>query len=129
MRLWMALAALGGFMSVAFGAFAAHGLEASASMQELQWLETGARYQMYHALAALAAAAFARLFPNRRGPFAWAAGFFFAGMVLFSGTLYAMAVTGISALAMLAPFGGFSYLAGWLMLAWGCARVRPATDG
>jgi uncharacterized membrane protein YgdD (TMEM256/DUF423 family) len=40
-----------------------------------------------------------------------------------------MAVTGISALAMLAPFGGFSYLAGWLMLVWGCARVRTATDG
>jgi uncharacterized membrane protein YgdD (TMEM256/DUF423 family) len=122
MRLWLALAVLGGFMAVALGAFAAHGLEDSAGGQAVRWLETGARYQMYHALAALSTAGLTSVLPGRRRVLAIAAGCFFAGMLLFSGPLYAMALTESSGLAMIVPVGGASYLAGWLALLWACLR-------
>jgi uncharacterized membrane protein YgdD (TMEM256/DUF423 family) len=126
MRTWIVLAAVGGFLSVAMGAFAAHGLGDRLDPQALQWLETGAQYQMYHALAALGAAALVTSLPQRRRHLMGAAAFFFAGMVLFSGTLYAMGLSQSSAPAMMVPVGGLSYLAGWLCLIWACLGPRPA---
>ena len=108
MRLWLGIAAVNGVLAVAAGAFAAHGLRAHLAPDMLAVWETGARYHMYHALAmALAAIAGSR----------WPPAFFLAGIVLFSGSLYALALTGIGWLGAITPLGGALLIAGWTCLA------------
>lgn len=123
MRLWLCIAAVNGALAVAFGAFAAHGLSGRLDAHGLSLFETGARYHMYHALA-LALAAFAM-----RGAAArtanWAAFFFLTGIILFSGSLYFLAVTGMRAFAFVTPFGGVAFLVGWAMLAFAATRLAP----
>ena len=111
-RVWLALAAASGFVAVAAGAFGAHGLEGRAGAAELAAFETGARYQMYHALALVAVAWLAgRGTAPRAVAFAgWA---FVVGTVLFSGSLYVLALTASRALVWLTPIGGLGFLAGW----------------
>jgi uncharacterized membrane protein YgdD (TMEM256/DUF423 family) len=120
-RTFLVLAAVSGAISVAAGAFGAHGLKARLTPDLLAIFETGARYQMFHALALVAAAWAAERFP---GAAATAAGWLFlAGTVVFSGSLYALALTGIRALGAITPFGGAAFIAGWLALAWAAARA------
>jgi len=115
MNLWLAIAAINGFLAVAAGAFGAHGLQGRLDPHALQLFETGARYQMYHALAmglaAFAARGAATMYAQT------AAGFFLAGIVLFSGSLYLLALTGNKALGIVTPFGGLAFLIGWSALA------------
>jgi uncharacterized membrane protein YgdD (TMEM256/DUF423 family) len=114
-RLFLAVAAISAAISVAAGAFGAHALKARLSPDLLAIFETGARYEMYHAfglaLAAWAASRFAGAAP------AWAGWLFVAGTVLFSGSLYALALTGVRALGAVTPFGGVAFIAGWIALA------------
>jgi len=115
MRLWLAAAAVNGALAVMAGAFAAHGLETRLSPRMLEVFETGARYHMVHALAmGLAALVDAR----------WAAMLFLAGIVLFSGSLYLLALSGAGMLGAITPLGGVLFLAGWAMLAVSALR-RP----
>jgi uncharacterized membrane protein YgdD (TMEM256/DUF423 family) len=108
MRLWLGIAAVNGALAVAAGAFGAHGLKTLLSPDMLGVFETGARYQMYHALAmGLAAQAGAR----------WSPALFQGGIVLFSGSLYALALSGITWLGAITPVGGVLFLAGWICLA------------
>ncbi len=110
-------AAVAGFLGVALGAFGAHALRTRLSPDLLAVFETGVRYQMYHAFATFAAAwAFAR-WPRR--VFGVAGGLFLAGIVVFSGSLYLLALTGERWLGAITPIGGAGFLAGWLCLAWG----------
>ena len=121
-RVFFALGALSAALAVALGAFAAHGLRSRVSPDALQVFETGARYHMYHALALLAVA-----WAVARWPSAWtsAAGWFFvAGTVLFSGSLYLLAVTGVRALGAITPLGGLAFILGWLALAWAACASR-----
>ena len=114
-RVFFGLGAISGALAVALGAFAAHGLRSRISADALATFETGARYHMYHALALLAVA-----WALGRWPSAWAsaAGWLFvAGTVLFSGSLYLLAVTGVRALGPITPLGGFAFILGWLALA------------
>jgi uncharacterized membrane protein YgdD (TMEM256/DUF423 family) len=114
-RVFLVAGALSGFVAVALGAFAAHALKARVAPEMLAAFETGARYHMYHALALLAVA-----WIGARGGGAGtiAAGWLFvAGTVLFSGSLYLMAVTGQRWLGAITPVGGACLLAGWLALA------------
>lgn len=106
------LAALSGFLAVAFGAFAAHGAR-DARAAEL--LHTGSLYQMTHALAV-----FGWLAVGKAGGKVSVAvpTLFLAGTVLFSGSLYALAFGAPRVLGMVTPFGGLCFLAGWLLLAW-----------
>jgi uncharacterized membrane protein YgdD (TMEM256/DUF423 family) len=114
MRSWLFAAALNGFLSVAAGAFAAHGLAHSLPAQALAWFETGARYHAYHALALLAVAILAQLEPYKGSAILQFAGLsFVTGILLFSGSLYAMALSGAKALAFVTPLGGIALLAGW----------------
>jgi uncharacterized membrane protein YgdD (TMEM256/DUF423 family) len=118
MSLWLAIAAINGGLAVASGAFAAHGLQGRLDAQALQTFETGARYHMYHALALVLAGVLAS---GLRG--AHAAGWLFqAGIVLFSGSLYALALTGTRGLGAITPIGGLAFIAGWLWLAWSAWR-------
>jgi len=121
MNIWLLLAAVNGFLSVAAGAFGAHGLQGRLEPQALQIFETAARYQMYHALALGLAALLLRA-PRLRGA-ALAAALFLAGIVLFSGSLYVLALTGVRWLGMITPFGGAAFLAGWLALGYAAIRT------
>ena len=115
MKHWLAVAALMCGLAVVMGAFAAHGLRPVLSERMLSTFETGARYQMYHALA-IGLAAFAMR--GRAARLAHvAAVLFLTGTVLFSGSLYLLAFTGATSLGMVTPFGGLSLIAGWAALA------------
>jgi uncharacterized membrane protein YgdD (TMEM256/DUF423 family) len=116
MRLWLGIAAVNGALAVMAGAFAAHGLKARLSPDLLAVWETGARYQMYHALAmALAAIAGTR----------WPPMLFLGGIVLFCGSLYALALTGVGWLGAVTPIGGVLFIAGWIWLAISAFRTKP----
>ena len=120
MNLWLLLAAINGFLAVAAGAFGAHGLQGKLDTAALQVFETAARYHMYHALAMGLAAVLAR--PPRLAGAATAAALFLVGIVLFSGSLYVLALTGQRWLGMITPVGGVAFLAGWAMLAYAALR-------
>jgi uncharacterized membrane protein YgdD (TMEM256/DUF423 family) len=114
-RLFLTLGAISGLLSVAAGAFGAHALRARLAAEHLATFETAARYQMYHALALVAVAWTANRWP---GPLAgWAGWLFVAGTVLFSGSLYLLALTGVRWLGAITPLGGVAFLAGWACLA------------
>ncbi len=116
MKLFVLLAAINGFISVAAGAFAAHALREKLSDRLFEVFEIGARYQMYHALALLAVA----WLVHGQVPAARAAGWcFVAGIVMFSGTLYVLALTGIKVLGAVTPLGGILLLAGWALMIYG----------
>jgi uncharacterized membrane protein YgdD (TMEM256/DUF423 family) len=115
-RLFFALGALAGFIGVALGAFAAHGLKSRLTPELLATFEIGVRYQMYHAFALIAVAWACTRWP---GTAVTVAGWLFlAGIVLFSGSLYVLALTGVRWLGAVAPVGGLAFLAAWLCLAW-----------
>jgi uncharacterized membrane protein YgdD (TMEM256/DUF423 family) len=115
MRIWLTLAAVMGALSVLCGAFAAHGLSARLPPQALSVFDTGARYHMYHALA-MGLSAFA-MRGEARGWARASAILFLVGIVLFSGSLYLLALTGITALGFVTPLGGLCFLGGWGALA------------
>ena len=114
-RLFATIGAVSAFLAVGAGAFGAHALRARLSPDLLAVFETGARYQMYHALGLLAVAWMLTRWP---GPWPARAGWLFvAGTVLFSGSLYALALSGVRWLGAITPLGGLAFLAGWLCLA------------
>lgn len=118
-RLWLLLSAFAGFSGVALGAFAAHGLKNRLSAEYLAVFQTGTQYQLIHALALLGVAVLALLVPGRLVNLA--GGFFALGILLFSGSLYLLTLSGISKLGIVTPFGGLAFLAGWGclgLLAW-----------
>lgn len=114
-RIFFLLGALLAGLSVALGAFGAHALRARLDAGMLANFETGARYQMYHALALLAVAWAVTRWPNSNLPVI-AGGLFVAGVVLFAGSLYLMAFTGQRWLGAVTPLGGVAFLAGWVCL-------------
>jgi uncharacterized membrane protein YgdD (TMEM256/DUF423 family) len=106
---------------VALGAFGAHGLKARVAADLLAVFETGVRYHMYHALVLLAVGwAVSR---NPVGVLNTAGILFVVGIVLFSGSLYLMTLTGARWLGAITPLGGLAFLIGWVLLAWGASRV------
>ncbi|MDP2479089.1 MAG: DUF423 domain-containing protein [Candidatus Palauibacterales bacterium] len=107
--------AISAFVGVAAGAFGAHGLHGRISPDLLEVFDTGVRYQMIHALALVALAALAGRWPS--GAWGAAGWLFVAGTVMFSGSLYALALTGIRWLGAVTPFGGVAFLAGWVVVA------------
>jgi uncharacterized membrane protein YgdD (TMEM256/DUF423 family) len=104
----VALGAVNAALAVAAGAFAAHGLRERLSPRALEIFETGARYHLIHAVAMVLAGILLA-----RGP-GW---MFQAGVILFSGSLYALALTDVKVLGAVTPIGGVLFLAGWLWLA------------
>jgi uncharacterized membrane protein YgdD (TMEM256/DUF423 family) len=119
-RNWLSLAAAGGFLSVAFGAFGAHGIT-DPRAQDL--LRTGSLYGFVHCLATFASAALMQMGALRAR---FAAAFFLVGVVLFSGSLYAMALGAPPWLGAVTPIGGLGFLAGWAVLAWAARDVDPS---
>jgi uncharacterized membrane protein YgdD (TMEM256/DUF423 family) len=119
---WFAIGAWLGAVGVALGAFGAHGLKARVSAEMVVIWETGARYHVMHALALLATGWACERWP---GTATAAAGWLFlAGIVVFSGSLYALALTGVRSLGAITPIGGLCFIAGWAALALGAMRGR-----
>src|SRR4051812_41641386 len=121
MRIWLFLAGVNGALAVLFGAFAAHGLKARLAPDMLAVFDTAARYHLIHALALGLAA----LVLDRTGarPAKIAAMLFLAGIVLFCGSLYLLALSGIAALGVVTPIGGIVFVAGWAALALAALRA------
>jgi uncharacterized membrane protein YgdD (TMEM256/DUF423 family) len=124
-RLFLALSALNGFLAVAFGAFGAHGLRRRLAAladgaDRLDWWRTAASYHLAHALAlGLVAVLVARSASTALS----VAGFaFLVGIALFSGSLYAMALSGVRGLGAVTPIGGLAFLVGWAALAYAALR-------
>lgn len=115
-RFFFAAGSLMAFLGVALGAFAAHSLRARLSPDMLTVFEVGVRYHMYHALGLLAVAWASSRWPQSSAPVAgWA---FIFGIVIFSGSLYLLSLTGMRWLGAITPVGGVAFLIGWLLLAW-----------
>jgi uncharacterized membrane protein YgdD (TMEM256/DUF423 family) len=114
-RLFAVIGAASGFIAVAAGAFGAHALKARLAPDMLAVFETAARYQMFHALALLAVAWATTRWPGRVAALSGMC--FIAGTVLFSGSLYLLALTDIRGLGAITPFGGVLFLVGWLLFA------------
>lgn len=107
--------AISAFIAVAAGAFGAHALRTRVAPDLLAVFETGNRYQMYHALALLAVAWAASRWPGT--PVRAAGWLFIGGTLLFSGSLYLLALTGVRSLGAITPVGGLLFLGGWIALA------------
>jgi uncharacterized membrane protein YgdD (TMEM256/DUF423 family) len=114
LRGFLMLAAFFGFTGVALGAFAAHGLKARLTPEYLAIFHTGVTYQLVHTLALFGVALLATQIPGRL--ITWAGASFAIGILLFSGSLYVLTMTGISNLGIITPFGGLAFLIGWLCL-------------
>ena len=122
-RLFVTIAALSSFIAVAAGAFGAHSLRDRLSADALQVFQTGVTYQMYHALALLGVSILLSRFSVDGSAWLTAAGWLFiGGTVLFSGSLYLLALPGTTWLGAITPLGGVAFLLGWLALAIGIWR-------
>jgi uncharacterized membrane protein YgdD (TMEM256/DUF423 family) len=115
-KLFIAFGAFVGFVAVMLGAFGAHGLKGRVAESLVTAFNTGAQYQMYHALALLAVGILLRLFPGKR-LLKWSGGFFIAGIFLFCGSLYLLTFIRQPWLGPITPVGGLSFMVGWLLLA------------
>lgn len=111
---WIKVAGACGFLGVALGAFGAHALKAKLTPEMLAIWHTGVQYHLVHALALLALALYAKATGADIG---WGGRFFLLGILIFSGSLYALALTGIRPLGAVTPLGGLCFLAGWGWLA------------
>jgi uncharacterized membrane protein YgdD (TMEM256/DUF423 family) len=115
-KLWLVVGSLLAGLAVAAGAFGAHGLKTRLPADMLLVFETAVRYQMYHALGLLAVAYVSDRWPG--GSVHGAGWLMLAGIILFSGSLYALCLTGVRALGAITPLGGLCFLSGWALLAW-----------
>ncbi len=121
-RTALVMGALFAFTAVALGAFGAHALKARLSADALAIWQTAVLYHGWHALALFGVGAVLLARPDAAS-FTWAAWLFAVGIVLFSGSLYVLALTGVRTLGAVTPVGGVLFLGGWLAAAWGGARV------
>jgi uncharacterized membrane protein YgdD (TMEM256/DUF423 family) len=109
-------AALAALLAVAFGAFGAHGLKSVLSEADMAIYRTAVDYHMWHALGLALIGLLAERYPDARG-FRWAGGAMMIGLLLFSGSLYALSLSGLRWLGMITPLGGLSFMAGWALMA------------
>src|SRR5215204_4319602 len=116
-KTFLLMASLFGALAVALGAFGAHALESRLSADLLSTYEVGVRYHFYHALALLGIVAVISRWPEA-GTAVWAGWLFVAGILIFSGSLYILAFTGIRWMGAITPIGGAAFIAGWLCLMW-----------
>ena len=118
-KLYLMIGSLFCMLSVMLGAFAAHGLKSRVSEYAIGIFKTAAEYQMVHGLALIAIAILIKWGMN----LSWAGGFFIAGTVLFSGSLYLLALTGMKWLGPITPIGGVLFILGWVSLLIGAVKL------
>ena len=123
-QIFLSVAAVLGGLSVAAGAFASHALREKISERSLEIFETGARYQMYHALALLLVALLISRTQSPQPTLIASGWLFIIGIAIFSGSLYALSLTGIKSLGAIAPLGGVAFIAGWGALAFSAWSLK-----
>ncbi|MEY3332969.1 MAG: hypothetical protein RLZZ176_1269 [Cyanobacteriota bacterium] len=123
-QFFLTIAAIFGGLSVAGGAFGAHALREKISERSLEIFDTGARYQMYHAIALLLVAILMSRLETPPTALLVSGWLFIIGVVIFSGSLYALSLTGIKSLGAVAPLGGLALMAGWGALAVAAATMK-----
>ncbi|HBB30678.1 MAG TPA: DUF423 domain-containing protein [Cyanobacteria bacterium UBA8803] len=116
-KIFLFVAAVLGGLAVALGAFAAHALKESLSERAIEIFDTGTRYQIYHSLALLMVALLLNVAEAGQSTLVVAGSAFIIGMAIFSGSLYALSLTGIKWLGAITPLGGLAFLVGWSCLA------------
>jgi uncharacterized membrane protein YgdD (TMEM256/DUF423 family) len=121
-KLWLISAAISGFLSVALGAFGAHSLKNILDDYGKSIYEKAVLYQMFHTMALFAVGMMQHL--DKRTSFSVAGWGFLAGIVLFSGSLYLLAITGVKWLGAITPTGGIAFLIGWFFLLLSIIKVR-----
>jgi len=124
MKKILTIAAVSGMTAVMLGAFGAHGLKKVISPEMLEVYKTGVQYQFYHTFALLAVGILMHLSPSKA--LKWSANLFVIGILLFSGSLYALAVTDIKILGAITPFGGVTFIAGWVLLIAHCRSLSKS---
>ncbi|MTJ48621.1 DUF423 domain-containing protein [Dolichospermum sp. UHCC 0259] len=123
-QFFLTIAAIFGGLSVAGGAFGAHALREKITERALEIFDTGARYQMYHALALLLVAILISRLESPPTTLLVSGWLFIIGVVIFSGSLYALSLTGIRSLGAVAPLGGLALMLGWAALAVAGATIK-----
>ncbi|AEE23006.1 DUF423 domain-containing protein [Paraglaciecola agarilytica] len=111
MKIYLVIGTVSAMLAVILGAFAAHGLKNQLSEQLLAVFQTGVQYQMYHSLGLILLVLTAQFMPSAQ--LVWSAGFMSAGIVLFSGSLYLLAITGIKWFGPVTPIGGLCFIIAW----------------
>jgi len=124
MKTVLSVAAISGLFAVALGAFGAHGLKAIISPEMLEVYKTGVQYQFYHTFALLSVGILMNF--NQSKALKWSATLFIIGMILFSGSLYLLAISGVKALGIITPFGGITWIAAWILLFVHCRRLSTS---
>lgn len=122
---WSAVGAAALALGVILGAFGAHGLKNRLDASSMGIYETAVLYHFIHALGVLIVSVMPKTGYLSQGQAAWVCALLTAGIVLFSGSLYVLAITRIPTLGIITPFGGLSFIAGWLVLAWVLIRNQP----
>ncbi|AJC65437.1 MULTISPECIES: DUF423 domain-containing protein [Dickeya] len=125
-RFMLIFAAVSGFVYVALGAFGAHVLSKSLGEAEMSWLHTGLQYQAFHTLAILVLSVMMHQRANVW--FYWSAAFLALGTLLFSGSLYCLALSQLKLWVFVTPVGGFCFLTGWLLLLIGALRLKKKAE-
>lgn len=120
-RFFLAAGSISGFLAVALGAFAAHSLRTRLTSHDIEIFQTGVHYQLAHALVLIAVGILIRVFPEASA-YGRAGYAFLAGIVIFSGSLYALVLTQLRWFGAITPIGGVCFLIGWLLLAYGALR-------
>jgi uncharacterized membrane protein YgdD (TMEM256/DUF423 family) len=111
MKIYLVIGTVSAMLAVILGAFAAHGLKNQLSEQLLAVFQTGVQYQMYHSLGLILLVLIAQFMPSAQ--LVWSAGFMSAGIMLFSGSLYLLAITGIKWFGPVTPIGGLCFIIAW----------------
>jgi len=124
MKSILTIAAISGLLAVALGAFGAHGLKSIITPEMLEVYKTGVQYQFYHTFALLAVGILMNF--NQSKALKWSATLFVIGMILFSGSLYVLAISGVKALGMITPFGGITWIAAWFLLIVHCRKLSTS---
>lgn len=124
MKSILTIAAISGMLAVVLGAFGAHVLKGIISPEMLETYKTGIQYHFYHTFALLVAGILMHF--NSSKALKWSAGLFMIGILLFSGSLYALAISGIKILGIITPFGGVIWIAAWILLAVHCSKYIPS---
>lgn len=123
-RKWALAAGVSGALGVALGAFGAHGLKLWLPLQQITIFETAVRYHLVHTLALLGVAALGIALPARAPALAWVVRGLVLGIVLFSGSLYALSLTGVGWFGAITPLGGVAWIAAWGGLAWSFRKAE-----
>jgi uncharacterized membrane protein YgdD (TMEM256/DUF423 family) len=116
LKTFIVLGSLNAFLSVALGAFGAHGLKSKLSADMLAVYQTGVQYHAIHAIGLILIAILSDKLPGS-SLIVWSGWSLFVGIILFSGSLYVLSITGIKVLGAITPLGGLAFLLGWLLLA------------